>query len=95
VKTLSNGGSSDQLLERKLFGTTLSPELFDTITLLTRQPIIITMVMNMNPFMAIVPTNVLHIQLSKYCDNDDPIIHIRQLTKICVINGKDTYDHKL
>jgi hypothetical protein len=52
------------------------------------------MVMNMNPFMVVVPTNVLHIQLPMYHEND-PIIHIRQLTKICVINGEDTDDHKL
>jgi hypothetical protein len=28
-------------------------------------------------------------------DNDDLVIHIRQLTKVCATNGKDTYDHKL
>jgi hypothetical protein len=51
--------------------------------------------MNVNPFMAIVLANVLHIQLPKYHDNDDPIIYIRQLIKVCVTNGEDTYDHKL
>jgi hypothetical protein len=51
--------------------------------------------MNVNPFMVVVHVNVLCIQLSKYHDNDDLTIYIRQLTKICVTNGKDTYDHKL
>jgi hypothetical protein len=39
--------------------------------------------MNVNPLMAIAPANVLHIQLPKYHDNDDPVIHIRKLTKMC------------
>jgi hypothetical protein len=51
--------------------------------------------MNVNPFMAIVPINVLHIQLLKYHDNNDLVIHIWQLTKVSVTNGEDTNDHKL
>jgi hypothetical protein len=51
------------------------------------------MVMNVHPLMAIVPANVLCIQLPKYHDNDDPIIHISQLTKVCVTNGENTNDH--
>jgi hypothetical protein len=51
--------------------------------------------MNVNPFMVVVPTNVLHIQLLKYHDNDDLVIHIWQLTKVRVTNGKDTDNHKL
>jgi hypothetical protein len=39
--------------------------------------------------------NVLRIQLPKYHDNDDPIIHIQQLTKISVTNGENTNAHKL
>jgi hypothetical protein len=30
----------------------------------------------MNPFMAVIPANVLCIQLLKYHDNDDLVIHI-------------------
>jgi hypothetical protein len=91
----NDGGSSDRLLERKLFGTTPSLELFNTKTLSSRQLAIITMVMNVNPLMVVIPTDVLCIQLPKYHDNDDPVIHIQQLTKVCVINGKDIDDHKL
>jgi hypothetical protein len=36
--------------------------------------------MNVNSLMAIICVNVLRIQLPKYHDDDDPIIHIRQLT---------------
>jgi hypothetical protein len=61
----------------------------------TQQLAIAATVMNMNPFMAIVPANVLHIELSKYHDNDDHVIHIQQLTKVCVTNGEDIDDHKL
>jgi len=52
------------------------------------------MVMNMNPLMVIILVNVLCIQLLKYHDNDDLVIHIRQLIKVCVTNGKDIDDHK-
>ncbi len=45
--------------------------------------------------MAITPTNVLRIQLPKYHDNDNLILHIRQLTKVCVTNGEDTNVHKI
>jgi hypothetical protein len=51
--------------------------------------------MNVNSLVVVVPINVLRIQLLKYHDNDDPIIHIQQLTKVCVTNGEDTNDHKL
>jgi hypothetical protein len=51
------------------------------------------MVMNVNPLMVLILANVLHIQLLKYHDNDDPVIHIRQLTKVCVTNGEDIDDH--
>jgi hypothetical protein len=51
--------------------------------------------MNMNPFVADIFTNVLRIQLLKYHDNNDHVIHIRQLTKACVANGEDTDDHNV
>ncbi len=51
--------------------------------------------MNVNPFMVVIHANVLRIQLSMYHDNDDLVIHIRQLIKVYVTNGEDTYDHKL
>jgi len=51
--------------------------------------------MNVPSFMVIVPINVLRIQLPKYRDNDNPILHIQQLTKLCVTNGKDTNVHKI
>jgi hypothetical protein len=49
-------------------------------TLLTQQPVIAAIMMNVNSLMAIICVNVLRIQLPKYHDDDDPIIHIRQLT---------------
>jgi hypothetical protein len=94
MRTLSNSGSSDRLLERKLFGTTPSLALFNTRTFSTRQPSIIAMVMNMNPLMVVILVNVLRIQLPKNHDNNDPVIHIRQLTKVYVINGKYIDDQK-
>ncbi len=78
MRTLSDSGNSEWPLERKLFGTTPSPYLFNTRTLSIQQP---TTMMKMNPFMAIVPINVLCIELPKYHDNDDHAIHIQQLTK--------------
>jgi hypothetical protein len=51
--------------------------------------------MNLPPIMAIPLANALHIQLPKYHDNEDPILLIQQLTKVCVTNGKNTNDHKL
>jgi hypothetical protein len=45
--------------------------------------------------MIVVPTNVLCIQLLKYHDNDDPVIHIQQLTKVYVTSGEYIDDHKL
>jgi hypothetical protein len=38
--------------------------------------------------MAIPLANALRIQLPKYHDNEDLVLHIRQLTKMCVTNGK-------
>jgi hypothetical protein len=51
--------------------------------------------MNVLPIMVVPPTNALRIQLPKYHDNGDLVLHIRQLTKICVINEKDIDHHKL
>jgi hypothetical protein len=45
--------------------------------------------------MVIPPANALQIQLPKYHDNGDPVLHIQQLTKVCVTNGKDIDCHKL
>jgi hypothetical protein len=56
---------------------------------------IVTLNMFVLPIMALPTANVLHIQLPKYHDNDDPVSHLRQLTKICVTNGENTHDHKL
>ncbi len=39
--------------------------------------------------------NVLRIQLPKYHDEDEPLSHIRQLTKACVTNGENIDLHKL
>ncbi len=44
--------------------------------------------MNVNPVMVVVPTNFLRIQLPKYHDNDDLVIHIQQSTKVYVIMEK-------
>ncbi len=66
----------------------------DNIRILsTQQPTTIATVMNMNPLMVVVLVNFLCIQLPKYHDNDDPVIHIWQLIKVCVTNGKDIDDH--
>ncbi len=51
--------------------------------------------MNIAPIMAIQCVNLLPIQLLKYHDNDDPILHIGQLTKGCVTNGEDIENHKI
>ncbi len=95
IKTLSNNGSSDQPLEKELFGTTLNLDLLNTRTLSTRQLSSVATMMNVNPLMVVVLANVLCIQLLKYHDNDDPVIHIWQLTKVYVTNGENTNDHKL
>ncbi len=95
VKIQSDNGSNDQPLERELFGITPNLNLLNRKTLSTQQPIIVGIMMNMIPFIAIIPINVLRIQLLKYHDNDDHVLHIWQLTKVCVINGEDINDHKL
>jgi hypothetical protein len=69
--------------QRKLLGTTPSLDLFNTKTLSIRQPIIVVMVMNVNLLMVVVPTNVLCIQLLKYHDNDDPLIHSITNSSLC------------
>jgi hypothetical protein len=76
VRTLSDDGNSDQLREIKLLQTTSSLDLVSIGTLSIRQLVTTTTMMNVNPFMAIVLANVLHIQLPKYHDNDDLVIHI-------------------
>ncbi len=45
--------------------------------------------------MALLAANVLCIQLPKYHDNDDPMSHLQQLTKVYVTNGENTRDYKL
>jgi hypothetical protein len=45
--------------------------------------------------MAVPPANALWIQLLEYHDNENLVLHIQQLTKVCVINGKNTNHHKL
>jgi hypothetical protein len=95
VKELNDGGSSNRPLKRKLFETFLSLDLFNTRTLLNRQLLTTVTVMNMNVIMVVVPPNVFRIQLPRYHDNDDIVIHITQLTKVFVINGKYIDDHKL
>ncbi len=76
IKTLSNNGSNDQPLEKELFGTTSNLDLLNTRTLSTRQLSSVATMMNVNPLMVVVLANVLCIQLLKYHDNDDPVIHI-------------------
>ncbi len=61
----------------------------------TTQPIDVALIMNVLPIMALVTTNVLCIQLPEYHDNDDPILHIWQLIKVCLTNQEDTKYHKL
>jgi hypothetical protein len=65
IRTLNDDGSSDQLQKKKPFWTTSNLDLVNIITLLIWQLTIVAIVMNVNPFMAIVPTNVLRIQLLK------------------------------
>jgi hypothetical protein len=38
--------------------------------------------MDVPPLVAIAPTNVLKIQLPKYHNNDDPVLHIQSITKV-------------
>jgi hypothetical protein len=49
--------------------------------------IIVALIMNVPPIMAVPLANVLRIQLLKYYDNEDLVLHIRQLMKVCVTNG--------
>jgi len=77
MKTLNNGGNNDCSLEMKLFGTTIILDLFNTRTLSIRQPTTATTMMNVNPLMVVILANALRIQLLKYHDNDDLVIHIR------------------
>jgi hypothetical protein len=51
--------------------------------------------MNVPPIMVVPVVNALQIQLFKYHDNRDLVLHIRQLTKVYVIIGKDIDNHKL
>ncbi len=37
----------------------------------------------------------MRIQLPKYQDNENPVLHVRELTKVCVINGENIDNHKL
>jgi hypothetical protein len=58
----------------------------------TRRPIIILQQAHpLIPQVTMVATtgNVLCIQLPKDHDNDDPISHLRQLTKVCATKGKN------
>jgi hypothetical protein len=59
-------------------------DLFNIKTLSIRQPIVAAKMMNMNPIMVVILVNVLRIQLLKYHDNDDLVMHIQQLIKVCV-----------
>lgn len=64
----------------------------------TRRPIIILQQAHpLVPPVSMVATmgNVLCIQSPKYHDNDDPISHLQQLTKICATNGKNINANKL
>ncbi len=61
----------------------------------TMTTVIVTPTMFVPPIMALPTTNVLHIQLPKYHDNDDPVSHLQQLTKVFVTNAKNILDHKL
>ncbi len=81
--------------QKESLGTTSSLDLLNTKIWLVRQPTTTTIMMNMNPLVAVVPVNVLCIQLPKYHGNDDLIIQIQQLIKVCVTKGEDIDDHKL
>ncbi len=64
----------------------------------TRRPIII--LQQAHPLVSQVTMvetmgNVLCIQFPKYHDNDDPIFHLQQLTKVCATNGKNINVDKL
>ncbi len=95
MRTLNDDGRSDRPLEKELFGATPSPDLFNIITLSTQYLSTVATMMNVNPFMTVILANVLCIQLLKYHDNDDLVIHIQKLTKVFVSNGEDIDDHKL
>jgi hypothetical protein len=56
---------------------------------------IVTLIMNVPPIITLPFVNVLKIYLLKYHDNGNPTLHMWQLTKVCVTNGKDTNCHKL
>jgi len=51
--------------------------------------------LNVIPLVGAIVLNVLQIQLLKYHNNDDPISHLHQFTKVCVTNGENIEAHKL
>jgi len=53
-----------------------------------------TSICNIGPLKVIV-LNVLQMQLPKYHDNDVPVFHLWQFTKVYVTNGENINAHKL
>jgi len=51
--------------------------------------------LNVIPLVGAIVPNVLQIQVPKFHDNDDPISHLHQFTKVCVTNGENIEAHKL
>jgi hypothetical protein len=96
TKKANSSNAIDEAFGRDLFKLFLQrPECIKTGILLNPPLIIVTPIMNLLPIMVILLVNALHIQLSKYHHNEDPILHIQQLVKVCVTNRKKNNDHKL
>jgi hypothetical protein len=96
TKEVSSGNIVNEVSRRKSFKIFFqSPECIKTNIFLKLPPTIAALIMNVPPIMAVPLANVLRIQLPKYHDNGELVLHIQQLMKVCVINGENTDCHKL
>ncbi len=92
----NSSNTANEIFRRKLFKLFFkSLEHLKTNISLKLPSTIIALIMSVPPIIAVPLANVLRIYLSKYHDNEDLVLHIRQLTKVCVTNGEYTNYHKL
>jgi hypothetical protein len=74
----NSGNITNKVSRRKLFKLFFkSPERIKTNISLKLPPTIVALIMNVPPIMAIPFANVLQIQLPKYHDNEDLVLHIQ------------------
>ncbi len=88
TKEACSNNTANEISRRKLFKLIFqSLEHIKTGISLKLPMIIAALIMNVPPIMVVPLANVLRIQLLKYYDNEDLVLHIRQLMKVCVTNG--------